>query len=61
MPKRCDQCQVASIQGVKCHELGCPEAWRDELRTCPWCGTDFTPCHRDHRFCNMTCSRDYNS
>lgn len=26
----CDQCQVCIINGVPCHEIGCPEAWK------PW-------------------------
>lgn len=27
----CDSCEVLTINGVYCHELGCPEAWKDEI------------------------------
>lgn len=26
MPMHCDQCEMLSIQGVPCHETGCPNA-----------------------------------
>lgn len=26
----CDGCSPCTIQGVFCHETGCPDAWRDE-------------------------------
>lgn len=44
---RCDQCQMATINGMPCHEHGCPnrksrwdaesEAWVKQ-RTCSTCG-----------------------
>lgn len=48
---RCDQCQVAYINGVRCHETGCPLAWRDEIRECSECGCDFEPEDRYQRVC----------
>jgi hypothetical protein len=25
---RCDQCQILSINGLACHEIGCPNTWK---------------------------------
>jgi hypothetical protein len=45
----CDQCQLARIQGVICHETGCPNMrakWDGErwvkYRECFECGCDVT-------------------
>ena len=40
---RCDQCQLARIQGVVCHEIGCPDAWKGSVKECKACGDDFRP------------------
>ena len=37
----CDGCNPSMIQGVLCHELGCPDAWRDTRKECRECGCDF--------------------
>lgn len=57
--RRCAQCQVAYIDGVRCHETGCPDAWQDETRECRECGSDFRPedCHQI--FCDDACGRAY--
>lgn len=55
----CGACQVLNINGVRCHETGCPEAWRDYTRECKECGTAFTPEDRDQRFCDDACFRVY--
>lgn len=52
----CQSCQAARINGLLCHETGCPECWRDGLRECLECGTEFTPEDRDHRFCSPCCA-----
>jgi len=44
----CESCVAAMINGVYCHELGCPDAWQDYGNECQWCGSDF----------QMACSRD---
>ncbi len=45
----CDQCQMLSINGVPCHETGCPNSrstWIEErgewvrFVECFWCGCD---------------------
>jgi hypothetical protein len=56
MSNRCDQCQIAYINGVRCHETGCPSAWRDEVRECKECGTEFEPEERTQRFCSEECA-----
>ena len=55
----CDACAVAFINGVLCHERGCPEVWRDEVRTCKWCGSDFIPATATDRFCDQSCYDAY--
>ena len=27
----CQQCETVHINGVKCHEQGCPDAWMDYI------------------------------
>ena len=46
---KCDQCELLVINGVVCHETGCPNAWRDTTRTCYACGCDFVPETRQQR------------
>jgi len=58
---RCYSCQLVRINGVVCHEIGCPDAWRDRLRECKWCGTDFVPTERSQAFCESSCAESYNS
>lgn len=47
LAKRCDQCQLLRINGVVCHEIGCPnmgKRWQDgewvRYRECFICGCD---------------------
>lgn len=44
---RCDQCDMLMINGVACHETGCPNSrkvYRDgewvRVRECPECGSE---------------------
>lgn len=48
---RCQSCQLARINGVLCHETGCPDAWRGRAATCFRCGCEFTPDTRFQRVC----------
>ena len=59
LSKRCLSCEVLYINGVRCHEHGCPDAWKDEGRECLWCGSEFTPTHCDMRFCGIECAEAY--
>ena len=57
----CEQCEVVMIQGVRCHEHGCPDAWQDENRECSWCGSEFQPEGRWQTFDDDTCYASYNN
>jgi hypothetical protein len=58
----CDQCEVLSINGVACHETGCPRAHIDPAtgrfytRRCRWCDNEFTPTERGQTMCDVNCS-----
>lgn len=58
---RCDSCQMVRINGVACHETGCPDAWRDCQRECKWCGTEFVPGHPNQSCCDEDCYRSYHN
>ncbi|MBN1190430.1 MAG: hypothetical protein JXA46_11805 [Dehalococcoidales bacterium] len=55
----CVSCDVLVINNVICHELGCPDAWKDELRTCPWCGQKFKPESKEQLFDCDDCANSY--
>jgi hypothetical protein len=55
----CSSCAVLYINGVKCHEHGCPDAWMDELRKCKWCRSDFRPEYREQVCCDYDCENAY--
>lgn len=57
----CSSCEVLNINGVNCHETGCPEAWKDSLIECKWCGTPFTPEEQHQVCCSHTCTTAYNN
>lgn len=57
----CDQCNVVTINGVLCHETGCPNAWKSERRSCAECGTDFFPFTRFQTVCNTCLDNDLRS
>jgi rRNA maturation endonuclease Nob1 len=59
MKTTCNQCEVLYINGIKCHEHGCPEAYKDEKRICKWCGSEFTPEDKNQQFCSEECALDY--
>ena len=52
----CDQCQVVTINGVPCHETGCPNSWCDPVTgeaypiPCFECGCDFIPEERGGKY-----------
>lgn len=55
----CDSCEVLSINGVTCHETGCPDAWKDYQVECAWCGTEFTPEYDGQTLCDESCAASY--
>lgn len=56
----CDGCSPDMINGILCHESGCPDAWRDYDRDCKWCGQTFQPENRNQQFCDNECATAYN-
>ena len=57
----CNQCEVININGINCHERGCPDAWKDYERECKWCGENFKPGYAYQMFCTDDCGICYNS
>lgn len=55
----CDQCEVLNINGINCHEPGCPDAWKDAVRNCKECGSLFQPEDKDQQFCDQDCADAY--
>lgn len=55
----CQSCEVLYINGVKTHEIGCPEAWKDYKRECAWCGQKFLPEDRRQECCSDECAESY--
>jgi hypothetical protein len=52
----CDSCEVLYINHVKCHEIGCPDAWKDYKNKCDWCGTEFVPEEKGQKYCCGSCA-----
>lgn len=52
----CEQCEMVSINGLACHETGCPDAWRDDIRCCGWCGREYVPEDRHQICCEESCA-----
>ena len=59
--KKCNQCEIMYINGMRCHEHRCSEAYKDEIRACKWCGSGFTPGYEDDQYCSEDCLECYNS
>jgi len=51
----CPSCEVVVLNGILCHEHGCPDSHIGALRECDWCGSEFHPEERGHRFCDEDC------
>jgi len=56
----CDSCEVLVINGMLCHETGCPNAWRDTMLECVECGALFRPETRHQKYCSDSCWAAYN-
>ena len=52
----CDACEALMINGVLCHETGCPDAWRDQKRECRECRYEFVPEDRYQVYCSEECA-----
>jgi hypothetical protein len=52
---KCDQCQLLRINGVVCHEIGCPNA--TVSKTCKWCDREFRTKDRFRQTCSPGCQK----
>jgi len=48
---KCESCDSLTINGVFCHEVGCPDAWKNHPVACFQCGFDFIPEEKYDRTC----------
>ena len=55
----CESCNEISINGINCHEQGCPDAWKGYDLECKWCGCMFQPEIRNQDCCSVECTQDY--
>ena len=51
----CQSCNAVSINGLYCHELGCSDSYKTEVRVCFFCGQEFTPEFKTQKECNQDC------
>lgn len=58
---RCPSCEVMNINGIRTHEIGCPDAWKDYTRECTWCGNKFNPEEKGQTCCSHSCFIAYNN
>jgi len=56
----CESCEVVMVNGVCCHEHGCPDSWKRSRRDCKSCGSTFTPESRGQVFCDDMCAGAHN-
>ncbi len=56
----CEQCECIYINGLKCHEHGCPDAWKDYKMECACCGAEFKPKFKGQAVCGAICEAAYN-
>ncbi len=55
----CQSCNEVSINGVNCHEIGCPDSWKYYTVECKWCGILFKPDAEGQDCCSDECGADY--
>jgi len=49
---QCDSCEALMINGVYCHESGCPNMWKTTSVDCRECGCGFYPKHEGQKLCH---------
>lgn len=54
----CMSCEALRVNGVLCHELGCPDG--KNVRECKECGSEFVTESRNQLFCGESCYCAYN-
>lgn len=56
---KCNSCEVLYINGIKTHEIGCPDSWKDYPTECKWCGQEFIPEEKHQECCSSECTENY--
>jgi hypothetical protein len=56
----CKSCEVLVINGILCHETGCPDSWKDKKHFCKECGEEFEPESKFQDCCSSHCYCMYN-
>ena len=56
----CQSCNEMMINGIRCHEIGCPDSWMGKEHECKECGCVFTPADKWEQFCSNQCHCAYN-
>ncbi len=60
----CDKCAVVSINGMACHEIGCPDNWIDPVtdkayeKECDECGSVYEPKSKFDPICEGCAEND---
>ena len=65
----CQDCEAVAINGIACHEHGCPSAYKDG-RECDWCGGKMSReqledaelnnrADKEMAFCDSSCLESY--
>ena len=57
----CHSCDALVINGLLCHETGCPDVWKDHKIECKNCGQEFKPESRGQVTCSHSCYIAYNN
>jgi len=52
----CNSCDAIHINGLLCHEHGCPDSYKDAMVSCAWCGTMFKPEKDGDDLCSTDCA-----
>jgi hypothetical protein len=55
----CKSCEALRINGILCHEAGCPDSWTGKPRECKECGSRFEMEHAMQLFCSNDCYAMY--
>lgn len=56
---QCPSCQLARINGIVCHETGCPDRHLFTRQECCWCGSTFRPARVGQQCCSASCRRAF--
>lgn len=56
---QCPNCEIVYINGVRCHETGCPTAYEGTIRECKECGAPFQPESKGQDCCSVSCRCAY--